>query len=130
MINNVEHLERTIENNVNLTFEEYKEMREPSYNAIVNDYAVKVMERAKENGEEIDLAEAKERAKKEIPLEFIPEWMRNLRINANIAGTELIYLEALASGLGRIEELLLAVFEKQIDDYVERRKNDFKREEA
>lgn len=130
MINNVEHLERTIENNANLTFDEYKEMREPSYNAIVNDYAVKVMERAKENGKEMSLEEAKARAKKEIPLEFIPEWMRNLRINANIAGTELVYLEALASGLSRIEEILSAVFEREIAEYVNRHSKDFKREEA
>lgn len=128
MIDNIKNLEETITVNADLTFEEYKEMREPSYNSIVNDYAVKLVERAKENGEEMSLADAKERAKKEIPLEFIPEWMRNLRINANIAGTELIYLEALASGLGRIEEILSVVFEKQIDEYVQRHKNDFKRE--
>ena len=114
MINNVEHLERTIENNADLTFEEYKEMREPSYNAIINDYAVKLVERAKENGKDLSIADAKARAKNEIPLEFIPEWMRNLRINANIAGTELIYLEGIASQLGRIEEILSAVFERQL----------------
>ncbi len=130
MINNVENLERTIEANANLTFEEYKEMREPSYNAIINDYAVKLMERASENGEEITLDEAKAIAKREIPLEFIPEWMRNLRINANIAGTELIYLEGIASQLSRIEELLSAVFEKQIQEYIERHMHDFRREDA
>ena len=130
MINNVENLERTIEANANLTFEEYKEMREPSYNAIINDYAVKLMERTSKNGELITLDEAKARAKREIPLEFIPEWMRNLRINANIAGTELIYLEGIASQLGRIEELLSAVFEKQIQEYIERHMHDFKREDA
>ncbi len=130
MINNVEHLERTIENNADLTFEEYKEMREPSYNAIINDYAVKLVERAKENGEDLSIADAKARAKNEIPLEFIPEWMRNLRINANIAGTELIYLEEIASQLGRIEEILSAVFERQIDEYIRRHSKDFKREDA
>jgi hypothetical protein len=86
------------------------------------------LERAKENGEEMTLAEAKERAKKEIPATFVPEWMKNLRINANIAGTELVYLEGLASSLGRIEDLLQAVFEKQIDAYVQRHAKDIKRE--
>lgn len=127
---NLAELEQTIEQNKDLTFEEYKAIREPSYNVIINDYACKLIERAKENGEEITLAEAKERAKSEIPTEFIPEWMKNLRINANIAGTELVYLEALSSGLLRIEELLSVAFEKQIQEYIERHKNDFKREEA
>lgn len=130
MITNIEHLEKTIEQNKDLTFEEYKQMREPSYNVIINDYAVKLVERAKENDEALSLAEAKERAKKEIPTEFIPEWMKNLRINANIAGTELVYLEALNSGLARIEEIMSAVFEKQIAEYVERHSKDFKREDA
>ena len=128
MINNLKTLELTIEQNKNLTFEEYQQMREPAVNVIVNDYACKLLERAKENGEEMTLAEAKERAKKEIPATFVPEWMKNLRINANIAVTELVYLEGLASSLGRIEDLLQAVFEKQIDAYVQRHAKDIKRE--
>lgn len=128
MIETVKELEETMNVNANLTFEEYKEIQEPSYIAVINDYAVKVMERAKENGEEITLSEAKEIAKKEIPLDFIPEWMRNLRVNSNIAGTTLIYLEALSSGLERIEEIMSVAFEPQIQDYIQRHSNDFKRE--
>jgi hypothetical protein len=128
MIETVKELEETMNVNSNLTFEEYKEIQEPSYIAVINDYAVKVMERAKENGELITLEEAKEIAKKEIPLDFIPEWMRNLRVNSNIAGTTLIYLEALSSGLERIEEIMSVAFEPQIQDYIQRHSNDFKRE--
>ncbi len=128
MINTVKDLEKTIEQNKDLTFEEYKEMREPSYNVIINDYACKLIERAKERGEALTLEEAKERAKNEIPTAFIPEWMKNLRINANIAGTELIYLEALASGLARIEEILSVAFEDKIDAYIKKHQGDFKRE--
>jgi hypothetical protein len=128
MIETVKELEETMNVNANLTFEEYKEIQEPSYIAVINDYAVKVMERAKDNGELITLEEAKEIAKKEIPLDFIPEWMRNLRVNSNIAGTTLIYLEALSSGLERIEEIMSVAFEPQIQDYIQRHSNDFKRE--
>lgn len=128
MIETVKELEETMNVNSNLTFEEYKEIQEPSYIAVINDYAVKVMERAKDNGELITLEEAKEIAKKEIPLDFIPEWMRNLRVNSNIAGTTLIYLEALSSGLERIEEIMSVAFEPQIQDYIQRHSNDFKRE--
>lgn len=128
MIETVKELEETMNVNSNLTFEEYKEIQEPSYTAVINDYAVKVMERAKDNGELITLEEAKEIAKKEIPLDFIPEWMRNLRVNSNIAGTTLIYLEALSSGLERIEEIMSVAFEPQIQDYIQRHSNDFKRE--
>lgn len=128
MINNLKSLELTMEQNKDLTFEEYQQIREPAVNIIVNDYACKLVEIAQEKGETLTLAEAKERAKKEIPATFVPEWMKNLRINANIAGTELVYLEGLASSLGRIEDLLQAVFEKQIDAYVQRHAKDFKRE--
>lgn len=128
MINNLKSLEMTVEQNKDLTFEEYQQIREPAVNVIINDYACKLMEKAKENGEEISLAEAKERAKKEIPAAFVPEWMKNLRISANIAGTELVYLEGISSSLGRMEDLLQAVFEEQIDAYVKRHAKDFKRE--
>ena len=119
----------TIEQNKHLSFEEYKAIREPSYNVIINDYACKLVERAKENGEELSLAEAKEIAKQEIPTAFIPEWMKNLRISANIAGTELVYLESISSNLLRLEELLSVALEPQIQAYIERHQNDFKREE-
>ena len=122
-------LELTIEQNKHLSFEEYKAIREPSYNVIINDYACKLVERAKENGEELSLAEAKEIAKTEIPTAFIPEWMKNLRISANIAGTELVYLESISSNLLRLEELLSVALEPQIQAYIEKHQNDFKREE-
>lgn len=125
----LKELELTIEQNKHLSFEEYKAIREPSYNVIINDYACKLVERAKENGEELSLAEAKEIAKTEIPTAFIPEWMKNLRISANIAGTELVYLESISSNLLRLEELLSVALEPQIQAYIERHQNDFKREE-
>lgn len=128
-MNNLKNLELTIEQNKDLTFEEYKAIREPSYNVIINDYACKLIEKARENGKELSLAEAKEIAKQEIPTEFIPEWMKNLRISANIAGTELVYLESISSNLLRIEELLSVALEPQIQSYIERHQNDFKREE-
>ena len=77
----------------------------------------------------MSLAEAKEIAKQEIPTAFIPEWMKNLRISANIAGTELVYLESISSNLLRLEELLSVALEPQIQAYIERHQNDFKREE-
>ena len=125
----MKELELTIEQNKHLTFEEYQAIREPAYNIIINDYACKLVERAKENGEELSLAEAKEIAKTEIPTAFIPEWMKNLRISANIAGTELVYLESISSNLLRLEELLSVALEPQIQAYIERHQNDFKREE-
>ena len=129
-MNNLKDVELTIEQNKDLTFEEYKAIREPSYNVIINDYACKLIERAKENGTELSLAEAREKAKSEIPTAFVPEWMKNLRISANIAGTELVYLEAISSNLSRLEELLSVAFEPQIEAYLERHQKDFKREDA
>lgn len=125
----LKELELTIEQNKHLSFEEYKAIREPSYNVIINDYACKLVEKAKENGEELSLTEAKEIAKQEIPTAFIPEWMKNLRISANIAGTELVYLESISSNLLRLEELLSVALEPQIQAYIQRHQNDFKREE-
>ena len=128
MINNIDELEKTIEKNTALSFDEYQAIREPSVNIIVNDYAVKLVEQAKERGEELTLKDAKEIAKREIPAAFVPEWMKNLRISANIAGTELCYLEGLRSALERIEDLLRVVFEERIDEYIDRHADDFKAE--
>ena len=128
MINNIDELEKTAQRNVALGFEEYSAIREPAVNIVVNDYAVKLMEKAKETGEDISLEEAREIAKREIPATFVPEWMKNLRINANMAGTELCYLEAIKSGLERLEELLYVAFEDKISDYAIRHAGDFKRE--
>ena len=130
MINNIDELERTVEKNVLLPFEEYAAIREPAVNVVVNDYAAKILERAKESGVEMTLDEAREIAKKEIPAAFVPEWMKNLRIGANIAGTELCYLEALKSGIERIETLLTVAFDKEIEEYYVRHANDFRREGA
>ena len=128
MINNIEELEKTIEKDTHLSFDAYKELREPAVNIVINDYAVKLIEEARARGEELTLYKAREIAKKEIPATFVPEWMKNLRISANIAGTELCYLEALRSSLDRIEELLHCVFERQIDAYINRHANDFSQE--
>ena len=128
MINNLDELERTIEKNACLTFDEYSAIKEPAVNVIVNDYAVKLMEKAKEAGNELTLEEARRIAKAEIPSTYIPEWMKNLRISANIAGTELCYLEAIKSGIERLETLLTVAFDKAIDEYSVRHANDFRRE--
>ena len=123
-MNNLKDLEKTIEKNAHLSFDEYRAIREPAINAVINDYAAKIVE----NNPEITLAEAKEIAKTEIPTTFVPEWMKNLRISANIAGTELCYLEALNGTLSRIEELLTIVFEKPIEKYLTRAAQSIRRE--
>ena len=128
MINNLDELEKTAERNTSLSFEEYSEIREPAVNIVINDYAVKLMEKAKESGNELTLEEARVIAKREIPATFVPEWMKNLRINANMAGTELCYLEAIKSSLERLEELLYVAFEEKISDYAIRHAGDFRRE--
>jgi hypothetical protein len=124
-MNNLKELEQTLENKAHLSFEEYQTLREPAVNALINDYAVKLVER----DPELTLQQAKEIAKREIPSTFVPEWMKNLRISANIAGTELCYLEAVIGSLGRIEEMLSIVFEKRIDEHLTRLAEGFKREE-
>ena len=123
-MNNLKDLEKTIEKNAHLSFDDYRAIREPAINAVINDYAAKIVE----NNPEITLAEAKEIAKNEIPTAFVPEWMKNLRISANIAGTELCYLEAINGTLGRIEELLSIVFSKSIERHLTEIANSFRAE--
>ena len=130
MINDLKNLEQTIETNKGLTFEEYQQIREPAVNVIINDYASRLIEEAERNGEKLSVTEARERAKIEIPANFVPEWMKNLRISANIAGTELCYLEQLHNDLSNISELLHVCFEPQISKYIKRHVKDFKRVEA
>ena len=124
-MNNLKELEQTIENKTHLSFEDYAAMREPAVNALMNDSAVKLVEQSPE----ITLEEAKEIAKREIPSTFVPEWMKNLRISANIAGTELCYLEAIVGALTRIEELLSIVFEERVDKHLTELAKSFRREE-
>ena len=54
--------------------------------------------------------------------------MKNLRISANIAGTELCYLEALNGTLTRIEELLSVVFADDVDKHLTELAQSFRRE--
>ena len=124
------HIRDAAERNVYLPFEEYAATKEPAINIILRDYAAKIIEKAKEAGDTITQEEAIEIARREVPATFVPEWMRNLRIGANIAGTELTYLEGLHSELSEIKELLYIAFEKSINDYARRHAADFKRVSA
>ena len=117
--------------NAHLTFDEYAAMKEPAVNVIVNDYAVKLIEDAKKRGEDLTIAKAREIAKKEIPATFVPEWMKNLRVGANIAGTELAYLEGVKQSLDGVTELLSIIVDGggYLDTYVAKHAHDFKRAE-
>lgn len=123
---NIENLEKTMENHVAMSFEEYRQMREPAVNVIVNDYAAKLIDA----DPSLTLETAREIAKKEIPCTFVPEWMKNLRISANIAGTELCYLEAIVGALGRIEEILSIAFGEKIEEHLTELSESFRREEV
>lgn len=123
---NIENLEKTMKNHVAMSFEEYRQMREPAVNVIVNDYAAKLIDA----DPSLTLETAREIAKKEIPCTFVPEWMKNLRISANIAGTELCYLEAIVGALGRIEEILSIAFGEKIEEHLTELSESFRREEV
>ena len=124
---NLHNLKDTEEKNTALTFEEYQSIREPAVNVIINDFAQKYIEKAKERGETVTIDEAREIARREIPSTFVPEWMKNLRVSANIAGTELIYLEQVVSALSEIQDLLRIIGEDKIEAYIKKHSNDFKR---
>ena len=124
---NLQNLKDTEEKNTALTFEEYQSIREPAVNVIINDFAQKYNEKAKERGETVTIDEAREIARKEIPSTFVPEWMKNLRVSANIAGTELIYLEQVVSALSEIQDLMSIIGEDKIEAYIKKHSNDFKR---
>ena len=87
---NLQNLKDTEEKNTALTFEEYQSIREPAVNVIINDFAQKYIEKAKERGETVTIDEAREIARREIRSTFVHVWMKNMRVSANIAGTELI----------------------------------------
>lgn len=127
MLDNLEVLKNTEEANASFSFAEYQSIREPAVNVIVNDFAQKYIEREEKNGKTVTMEEAREIARKEIPSAFVPEWMKNLRVSANIAGTELIYLEQLLSALHDIQELLRVIGDEKIESYIERHQSDFKR---
>lgn len=127
MIKTLKDLEVTLGQNVDLTFEAYQKVKEPAIAIVLNDYACKLMEEAKEKGLELSKAEALEIAKNEIPASFVPEWMKNLRIGANLAGTEVVYLNQIVTELRGVSELLQIVFEDKIQAYIIDHANDFKR---
>lgn len=124
------HIRDAAERNVYLPFEEYAATKEPAINIILRDYAAKIIAKAKEDGAELTQEEAMEIARHEVPATFVPEWMRNLRIGANIAGTELTYLEGLHSELSEIKELLYIALEPALSAYAQRHAGDFKRVSA
>lgn len=127
MINTLKDLELTLGQNVDLTFEEYQKVKEPAIAIVLNDYACKLMEEVRAKGGELTKAEALEIAKNEIPANFVPEWMKNLRIGANLAGTEVVFLSEIVTELRGLTELLQIVFEDKIQAYVEDHASDFKR---
>ena len=127
MINTLKDLELTLGQNVDLTFEEYQKVKEPAIAIVLNDYACKLMEEVRAKGGEITKAEALEIAKNEIPASFVPDWMKHLRIGANLAGTEVVFLSEIVTELRGLTELLQIVFEDKIQAYVEDHAGDFKR---
>lgn len=127
MINTLKDLELTLGQNVDLTFEAYQKCKEPAIAIVLNDYACKLMEEVRAKGGEITKAEALEIAKNEIPASFVPEWMKHLRIGANLAGTEVVFLSEIVTELRGLTELLQIVFEDKIQAYVEDHATDFKR---
>lgn len=122
-------LEDTVSANKHLTFDEYAVMKAPAIDAIVNDFAVKLVERAKENGQELSIQDAREIAKEEIPAAFVPEWMKNLRVSANIAGTELTYLEQLKQAVDGLTEMFSVFLDASgyLESYIKKHAADFKR---
>lgn len=127
MINTLKDLELTLGQNVDLTFDAYQKVKEPAIAIVLNDYACKLMEEVRAKGGEITKAEALEIAKNEIPASFVPEWMKHLRIGANLAGTEVVFLSEIVTELRGLTELLQIVFEDKIQAYVEDHATDFKR---
>lgn len=127
MINTLKDLELTLGQNVDLTFEAYQKCKEPAIAIVLNDYACKLMEEVRAKGGEITKAEALEIAKNEIPASFVPEWMKHLRIGANLAGTEVVFLSEIVTELRGLTELLQIVFEDKIQAYVEDHASDFRR---
>lgn len=127
MIKTLKDLEVTLGQNVDLTFEAYQKIKEPAIAIVLNDYACKLIEESKGKGLELSKAEALEIAKNEIPASFVPEWMKNLRIGANLAGTEVVYLNQIVTELRGISELLQITFEDKIQAYIIDHANDFKR---
>ena len=130
MINTLKELELTLGQNIDLTFEEYQKVKEPAIAIVLNDYACKLMEEVKEKGAILSKEEALEIAKNEIPASFVPEWMKNLRIGANLAGTEVAFLSQIIAELRGISELLQIGFEDKIEAYCHEHANDFKRMSA
>ena len=92
-----------------LTFEEYEAKKEPAVEIILHDFARKAMEKAAEAGTPMTEEEALLLARESIPVAFVPEWMKNLRMGANLAGTEITYLEGLRLVLEEIRDLYMLV---------------------
>lgn len=127
MIKTLKDLENTLGYGVDLSFEEYQKLKEPAISIIINDYACKLVEEVKEKGGQLTKAEAIEIAKNEIPATFVPEWMKSLRIGANLAGTELVYLNQIVTELRALNELMQIAFEDKIQAYIVDHAEDFKR---
>lgn len=127
MLKTIKELECTLGQNIDLTFEEYRKIKEPAVAILINDYADKLISEVKSKGGELSKEEALEIAKNEIPCSFVPEWMKTLRIGANLAGTEVVYFNQMLSELQGISELLQIAFEDKIEEYCVKHANDFKR---
>ena len=125
MENTAKDFEEVINANKDLTFEEYAAMKEPALNIVLRDYAWKLMEK----NPALTKDEAMERAKAEVPGAFVPEWVKNLRIAANISGTTFVYLERINDNLVQLQDLISMIFEDKIEEYLIKHANDFKRKE-
>lgn len=111
MINNLTlaDLKASFAQDALLTFEEYEAKKEPAVEIVLHDFARKAMEKAEEAGTPMTEEEALLLARESIPAAFVPEWMRNLRMGANLAGTEITYLEGLRLVLEEIRDILMLV---------------------
>lgn len=122
-------LEDTVNANRYLSFDDYAALRAPAVEAVINDYAVNLVKAAKDAGDELTIDAAREMAKDAIPVAFVPEWMRNLRVSANVVGTEITYLEQLKQVLDGIAEMVSMFLDASglFDAYVKKHAEDFKR---
>ena len=126
----IESFEEAVCKNADLTFEEYQSVREEAVEVIVNDFAVKAIAKAKSEGREMTIEEARTLAKKEIPAIFVPEWMRNLRIQANVSGMELTKFGEILFELRAIRQIFETVYEKEILESIKNNLEKFKPKEG
>lgn len=111
----LKEVENIVRTDTDLTYEEYATKSQPMLGVILRDFAYHAIEKAREQGREMSQEEAMELAKREIPIDGVPEIVKNFRVACNLSVMQMSMMEKIHEKLCYLVEDFETAFGDKID---------------